>query len=70
MTKNKPYILCPECNKFDYVMNRSGMVSFDVYVSCECDYEYPECPKCHKPIYLDDGSCNKCFIEEEGLKLK
>jgi hypothetical protein len=51
-------------------MNRSGMVSFDVYVSCECDYEYPECPKCHKPIYLDDGSCNKCFIEEEGLKLK
>ena len=37
MTKKNPDILCRECAKFDYDMNRKGGVSMDVFVVCECD---------------------------------
>lgn len=37
MTKTNPEILCPACKKFDYDMNRSGGVSMDVFVVCDCD---------------------------------
>lgn len=41
MTKYNPDILCPGCRDFDYVMNRKGGVSHDVWVVCECDWKPP-----------------------------
>lgn len=37
MTKQNPDILCHRCQEFDYIMNRKGTVSMDVFVICECD---------------------------------
>ena len=37
MTKLNPNMLCKECSKFDYDMNRRGGISMDVFVVCECE---------------------------------
>lgn len=39
MTKHDPYKLCPECQDFDYNMNRKGGVSSDVLVVCNHEDE-------------------------------
>lgn len=41
MTKYDPNILCLGCIDFDHTMNRSGGVSHDVWVVCECDWKPP-----------------------------
>jgi hypothetical protein len=39
MTKQNPDKLCGECKEFDYLLNRSGGISFDMFVVCEHDEE-------------------------------
>jgi len=43
MTKKNPEKLCIHCSEFDYIVNRKGGSSMDIFVSC--DHEEPEEPE-------------------------
>jgi len=59
MTKQDPNKLCESCKEFDFAMNRSGGVSFDMLVQCDCDENVKKTDK--KPyVYKLDDECESC----------
>ena len=59
MTKYDPNKLCESCKEFDYKINRSGEVSFDILVQCYCDENVKKPEKKPYICKLDD-ECESC----------